>query len=231
MKLQNIKNSFDTESPLNFDYFNINENVETETIANILREYNEIAGLTVNWYRLLDSNSGMDPVFLERADKKWAPPIPIKVIFEYLQEVIETQKYGIQILDELNMICEKKYWEEKTKITMPQIGDLFFVEHVGLMFEATNVVDSEANFWGNKLTWKITAKIFHTEHEDKNINTTIQEAGWMSEEIETPLIPTPDTKSPHKDNLEYTNNINKNIEEKSEELHTYTPGDNPFGNF
>ena len=222
MPLDNSE-SFDTEKPLDFDYYHKGENVDTETMRSILQEYNKVGGLYVNWYRLQDASMGMDPIFLEKADKKWSRPVPIKAVFQYLEEVIENQKYGIQVLDEVNLIIEKTYWKETTKVDAPQIGDLFYIEHIGLMFEVVNRVDSDANFWGNKLTWKLTAKIIQLGNEDAEVSKDIVEPGWLPDEQlqnqqQIPGQPTP-------------GQITEGVETKCEALHTYQPNENPFGNF
>jgi hypothetical protein len=215
--------SFDTEKPLDMDYFHMKENVDTKTVISYLQEYNKIGGLYVNWYRLQDASMGMDSVFLEKADKKWSRPVAIKAVFQYLEEMIENQRYGIQIIDEVNLIIEKTYWTDITKVKSPQIGDLFFIEHVGLMFEVVNVVDSDANFWGNKLTWKLTAKIWQQGNEDREVAKDVVEPGWLTDEQMQNQTPIPGQPTPGQ--------ITKGVEEKCEQLHTYTPGDNPFGNY
>ena len=212
-----------TEKPLSFDYFHQEENNDTKTIIGILREFNEVGGMGVNWYRLQDATMGMDPIFLEKADKKWSRPVSLKAVFQYLEEVIENQKYGIQVLDEVNLIIEKTYWTDMTKTSSPQIGDLFFIEHVGLMFEVVNRVDSDANFFGNKLTWKLTAKIFQIGNEDQSVVEDIVEPGWSSDEQLQNQTPIPGQGQPGE--------ITKGVEERCEELHTYLPGQNPFGNY
>ena len=225
--------SIDTELPLDFDYFHQEEQMDTATVISYLQEYNMIAGLTVNWYRLQDESIGMDPVFLEKADKKWCRPIALKAVFQYLEEVIENQKYGIQILDEVNLIIEKTYWTEVTKTAKPVFGDLFFIEHVGLMFEVVNLVDSDANFWGNKLTWKLTAKIWQDSGEDETVTDDITEPGWAPDErdLEIDAIPG-EANPPGAVNADGSpTGITGGIEEKCEELHHYTPGDNPFGSY
>jgi hypothetical protein len=227
--------SFSTEKPLDFDYFHKKENMDTKTIAGYLREYNKIGGLYVHWYKLQDATMGMDPVFLEKADKKWSRPVRIKAVFQYLEEVIENQKYGIQVLDEVNLIIEKVYWKDTTKVERPLIGDLFFIEHVGLMFEVVNVVDSEANFFGNKLTWKITAKIYQLGNEDQTVIQDIVEPGWAPDEQMQPQIPIPGEPNPGTENP-LTGEVNSSnptagIEEKCEELYQYDATSNPFGNY
>jgi hypothetical protein len=220
--------TIDTERPLDLDYFHQEENTDTATVISFLQEYNKVGGLFVNWYRLQDPNAGMDPVFLEKADKKWCRPIPIKAVFQYLEEMIENQRYGIQILDEVNLIIEKTYWTEITKVAMPRIGDLFYIEHVKLMFEVVNVVDSDANFWGNKLTWKMTAKTWREDSADADVTNDVTEPGWAPDEIAEAVeqggasgwIGDPQPGQ-----------VVAGIEAKCEELHTYKPGENPFGNY
>lgn len=214
--------SFDTEKPLDFDYFHQNEKMDTSTVISFLQEYNKIGGLTVNWYRLQDAERGMDPVFLEKADKSWCRPIAIKAVFQYLEEVIENIKAGISVLDEVNLVIEKTYWTEVTKTTAPVIGDLFYIEHVKLMFEVINLVDSDANFWGNKLVWKILAKIIVLDNEDSTMAQDIIEPGWLPDEQQLPLTPISGQPIPGE--------IKTGIENKCDELHTYTEGTNPFGN-
>lgn len=214
MPITQIPGSFDTEKPLDMDYFAQEEKVDTETIRSFLAEYNRIGGLTVSWYRLQDPNLGMDPVFLEKADKKWCRPIKIKAVFQYLEEMIENQRYGIQILDEVNLVIEKKYWTEITKVDSPKIGDLFYIDHIKLMFEVVNLVDSDANFWGQKLTWKTTAKIWQEAHDDKEITKDVVEPGWAPDE------PDHDAFTP-----------NEPVEQKAETLHTYKSGESPFGDY
>ena len=223
MSAINNPNSFDSEQPLDFDYYHQEEKEDTKTVISFLQEFNKIGGLTVNWYRLQDASRGMDPIFLEKADKKWCRPIAIKAVFQYLEEVVENQKYGIQILDEVNLIIEKTYWTEVTKTNAPVIGDLFYIEHIKLMFEVVNLVDSDANFWGNKLTWKLTAKIWQQSNEDETVLQDIVEPGWMPDEQTQDLEPIPGEPVPGQ--------VTKGVEEKCEELHTYLPGQNPFGNY
>jgi hypothetical protein len=225
--------SFDTERPLDFDYFHKDEKQDTKTIISYLQEFNKVGGLYVNWYRLQDSSIGMDPIFLEKGDKKWSRPVSIKAVFQYLDEVIENQKYGIQVLDEVNLIIEKTYWTETTKVDAPQIGDLFYIEHIGLMFEVVNKVDTDANFWGKKLTWKITAKIFQLGNEDETVAKDIVEPGWLPDEQQLPQDPIPGEPNPglNPDGTANAGNVAGGVEDKCEELHTYTPDQNPFGNF
>ena len=225
--------SFDTERPLDFDYFHSGENNDTKTMISFLQEFNKVGGMYVYWYRLQDADLGMDSVFLEKADKKWCRPIAIKAVFQYLEEMIENQKYGIQVIDEVNLIIEKTYWTEMTKTLSPQIGDLFYIEHVKLMFEVVNLVDSDANFWGNKLTWKLTAKIWQVGNEDEQVAKDVVEPGWLPDEQQLPQDPIPGEPNPGTtpDGTANPSNVTAGIENKCEDLHTYTPGDNPFGNF
>jgi hypothetical protein len=224
--------SISTEQPLDMDYFHREERMDTSTMISYLQEYNRIGGMTVNWYRLQDAEMGMDPVFLEKADKKWCRPIAIKAVFQYLEEVVENQKYGVPILDEVNLIIEKTYWTEVTKTDKPEFGDLFYIEHVGMMFEVNNRVDSDANFWGNKLTWKLTAKQWQDGHEDPRVTDDITEPGWAPDETNLPQIPIPGEPNPGTVNGDGSaNGVTAGIEEKCEELHTYLPGENPFGNY
>jgi hypothetical protein len=224
-----------TELPLDFDYYHQEEQMDTATVISFLQEYNKVGGLTVHWYRLQDPGMSIDPVFLEKADKKWCRPIAIKAVFQYLEEVIENQKYGIQILDEVNLIIEKTYWTEITKTPRPVIGDLFYIEHVKLMFEVVNLVDSDANFWGNKLTWKLQAKVWQDSGEDETVTNDITEPGWAPDEQLEPQVPIPGEPNPGTGDPTTgdvnTDNPTAGIEQKCEELHQYKPGDNPFGNF
>jgi hypothetical protein len=233
MPFENRPDSFDTEKPLDMDYFHINENVDTKTMISFLQEYNKIGGLFVYWYRLQDAEMGMDPVFLEKANKKWCRPIAIKAVFQYLEEMIENQRYGTQIIDEVNLIIEKTYWKDTTKTLSPSIGDLFYIEHVKLMFEVVNLVDSDANFWGNKLTWKLTAKIWQDSGEDERVTEDITEPGWAPDEQGLPVQAIPGEPNPPGATDANGNpaGITAGIEQKCEEQHTYTPGDNPFGNY
>ena len=207
-----MSDDINTEKPLSFDYFHQNEKMDTETVRSFLREYNEVGGLTILYFQQQNPDMGMDKVFLEKMDKKWVRPIEIKAVFEYLQEVIENQKQGIPILDELNMTIEKGYFKDTIKHD-PKIGDLVKVEHANLMFEIVNIVDSDANFWGNKLTWKLTGKSWIESHEDEEITDDVTEPGWAPDEVDREnFLP------------------NKQVDESAEDLHTYTEGDNPFGN-
>jgi hypothetical protein len=213
LHINNMSKSINTELPLSYDYFDQEEDQDTNTVREILAEYQQVGGLSMDYYCQMDEDKFMDSVFLEKADKKWIRPIKIKGVFEYLQEVIENVRYGTPVLDELNIITEKQYFLENIK-REPKIGDLLKINHVNLMFEVMNVVDSEANFFGNKLSWKITAKIFKLESESDDIAKEIIDPGWMTDEE-------------LKDNID----INKKIATESEELHTYKPGESPFGNF
>jgi hypothetical protein len=208
-----MSKSINTELPLSYDYFDQEEDQDTNTVREILAEYQQVGGLSMDYYCQMDEDKFMDSVFLEKADKKWIRPIKIKGVFEYLQEVIENVRYGTPILDELNIVTEKQYFLDTIK-REPKIGDLLNINHVKLMFEVVNVVDSEANFFGNKLSWKITAKIFKLESENDDIAKEIIDPGWMTDEE-------------LKDNID----INKKIATESEELHTYKPGESPFGNY
>lgn len=207
-----------TEKPLSFDYFYQNETMDTETVRSLLREYQEIGGLSVLYYKQQDPNLFMDTVFLEKADKKWCKPIRIKAVFQYLEEVIENKRAGIEIIDELNITTEKKYFLENIK-SEPKIGDVIFIESVGLYFDCVNVIDSDSNFFGNKLTWKITGKVWEESHEDKELSDDVIQPGFGSNDD--------GSWEPDKAGFEQ----NEKIEDDADDLHTYVPGDDPFGNY
>ena len=209
-----------TETKLDMDYFSKGETKDTNTVRNFLREYEVVAGFYVDYYKQQDPNLFMDKVFLEKGDKKYCKPIKIKVIMEYLQEVIETMKYAAGgILDELNVIVEKTYFEDTIKSKKPLIGDIICIPYASnLFFSCVNVVDVDGLFFGQKLTWKLTCKVWLEGHEDTNISDDAIEPGYGN---------TSDGGwEPDKEN----SNVNEPIQEEAEDLDP-SGTVNPFGNY
>ena len=149
---------------------------------------------------------------MEKSGKTWGRPIKVKMIPEYLEEVIENANQGIMILDTLNLTLEKEYFTETTKHDYPKIGDLIKIDYANLLFEISNVVDADAIFFGRKFTWRITGKVYLETHEQEEITNEVFDPGNAPGET---------------DNFE--EKILDDIEEQSEEEYTYNPSDNPFG--
>lgn len=202
------------ETPLDFDYYSQKENMETETIRSFIQEYNMIGGLRCDFYQFIDADRDMDVVFFEKANKRYEYPVEIKFVFKYLEEVIENIEAGIQILDTIQCQIEMEYFKEKTKFDKPLIGSLIFIKYSGLWFEVTNIVDSSAVFFGNKLTWNLTAKIYQESGEDQEITNELFAPGEAPGEADN-----------------FGENLLDDLETESEELHTYDSGDNPFNNY
>jgi len=199
-----------TELPLDFDYFHNKENEDTETVRQFLEEYNRVGGITCSYYVQTDASLDVDTIFMEKINKTFFRPIKVKFILEYIQEVIENQMSGIQILDTMNFMVEMEYFKNTVK-SKPKVGDLMMIDYAGLMFEITNVIDAEAVLFGQKFTWKITGKIYIESHEDKNVTNDVHEPGHAPGE---------------EDN--FNDKLNDNIEEESDEEYQYNDGDNPF---
>jgi len=206
-----------SEEPLDFDYYSKGDTLDTETVKSFLQEYNLVGGLYCDYYQQIDTGRDMDTVFLEKANKRYEYPIKIKFVFTYLEEVIENINAGIQILDTVDLTVEMDYFKDTTKFEKPLEGSLIFVKYADLWFEVTNVIDSDAVFFGQKLTWKMTAKIYQESGEDQDITNEIFEPGTAPGET---------------DNL--GENLLDDVEELSEEMHVYKTGDggdNIFGNY
>jgi len=203
-----------TELPLEFDYFGIGESWDTETVRGFLNEFNQIGGIRCNYYHLQDAGLHMDPVFLEKSKKRFEYPISIKFVLSYIEEIIENMNAGITLLDTIDMTIEMSYFKDVTKFKKPIIGSLIQIPYAGLFFEVENVVDSDAIFFGHKMTWKLTCKVYQESFEDDDITNEVY---------------TPDT-APGEDN-NFMDNLTDEIEEKSEEGYTYKKGDNPFGDY
>ena len=202
-----------TELPLDWDYFNLNEKEDTETISEILREYNEVGGMMCEYFPLFMSDTGLDPVFLENTNKQWNDPFKVKLVHQYLEEVVESGEAGVQILDSIELSCEKEYFLEKSGDVKPKIGDLIRIPYADLMFEVTNSIDSKGVLQGQKLTWTIFCKIYHSDMSDSDITNEIYQPGEAPGESDN-----------------FDEGISDDIEALSEEGHVYSDGDNPFQN-
>ena len=203
-----------TELPLEFDYFGIQESWDTNTVSLMLREYNEITGMRCKYYQLMDSDQGMDPIFREKTTKRFESPIEIKFVFSYLEEVIENIGAGIELLDTIELEISMDYFKDSTKFERPVIGSLVKIPYAGLMFEITNVVDSSAILFGQKLSFKLTCKIYQESAEDKEITHEVYDPGEAPGESDN-----------------FLDNETDKTEDLSEEQHVYTEGDNIFGEY
>jgi len=130
-----------TEEPLDFDYYTSGENQDSETVREYLEEYTKVGGIFVSYYPQLAPEDNVDLIFMEKAGKSWGYPIKVKMIPEYLEEVIENANQGIMVLDTLNLTLEKEYFTYTTKHDYPKIGDLIKIDYANLMFEITNVIE------------------------------------------------------------------------------------------
>lgn len=206
-------NIINTEKPLEYDFYETRDETDYNTIKSILNEYNQVSGYTISYYRQQDPNLNNDLIFMEKQDKKWCNPIKIKTISQYVTETIENARYGVPILDEGEFYFEKEYFKDKIKYE-PKIGDLVKIEYANLMYQVVNVTDVDSIFWGYKLTWKLQAKIYHHSYEDEKISDEIIDPGWQSDE-----------------ELFQTKSVNKQVEDKNDDLFTYDDPNKIFGNY
>ena len=190
--------------PLDFDLSD-GKAPDIKTVAGFLQEYNLIGGLTCVYYPIVNDKSDVDKIFMELLDKQFGIPFKVKVIMQYLEETIEMMRYGLELTDTLKAFIEKEYFNKVSYRRKPQVGELIYLPYAKIMFEIVNVVDAESNFFGNKLVWDLTAKIYRYNQEDKEIMNKLKQGQEIA--------------------------INSDVEQESNEIYDYPEEKNPFGNY
>ena len=175
-------------------------------------------------YYVVDYSTDNEKVWGEDNDKHIIQQYKLKVYFETPPEVRQYTQFGIEDVDSFQMYCTKLMFNKYTSGYVPKYGDFIRPQYNGVLYEITDVIDTDEQFLNTQHNWRFTVKVW-----ENNMVTT------------TPAISAENTETYDGDTItpiaEYTENGSDTLkqndiieQEKTDVLYNdIDNNNNPFG--
>jgi hypothetical protein len=156
--------------PMPNQYFNYNGscyNNEKKLYDQTTSEALDMNGVKCDYY-VVDHSEDNEKLWGEDNDKHIIQQYKLKVYFETPPEVRQYTQFGIEDVDSFQMYCTKMMFNKYASGYVPKFGDFIRPHYNGVLYEITDVIDTDEQFLNTQHNWKFTVKVW----ENNMLTTT-----------------------------------------------------------
>ena len=165
--------------------YDIVGNIEHDLFDSVIVEYNDIAGIEIEFY-ILDPSINFDTLYGESTEHSYLGPYTTKVVYEPTEEASIANTFGI-VSEEMIQYAEMPkttFTRDVTASPNPKPGDVIKTLWNSRAYEIVDVGEEGKIFQLKKLVWEFILKPFRfsatdeTGHTDGAISPDIDPSTW-----------------------------------------------------
>ena len=129
-------------------------------------------------YFVVDYSLNNEKIFGEDNDRHIIAKFLVKMVFELPPEDRKYTQWGMEEEDRFIMFCGKSQFDEYSSVYeqgyFPHEGDLIRPHYNGIIYEITNVVDTDNQFLNTQHTYKLTVRVWTNDMKTASYDTSTE---------------------------------------------------------